>query len=102
MIMVKIDMAMIDNKILYTSEKTGKTYLDIILKEYREGEGKFGQSHYVNQSASREHNAMLREKNEKMPIIGNATTYPNKGSSTGKPQATSQPDKFSYDPSMKF
>lgn len=100
MITVKVDMAMIDKKFLFTSEKTGRVYLDLVLKEYKEGEGKFGQSHYVNQSASKEHNAMLKETNGYMPIIGNATTY---GSANKeKPKPAKKESSFEYDPSMKF
>jgi len=100
MIIVKIDMGMIDKKFLFTSKKTGRVYLDLVLKEYKKGESKFGQSHYVNQSAPKEHNEMLKKTNERMPIIGNATTYQNTYVVPEEP--AKKESAFEYDEGMKF
>lgn len=93
MITVKIDTTLLDKSLMYKSEKTGKTYLDLVLKEYKDGASKYGDSHFVIQSASKEHNAMLKAKGERMPIIGNAKEWAKRdgGWDEGKSQKASGP-----------
>lgn len=78
MITVKIDTTMLDKSLMYTSKQTGKTYLDIVLKEYKEGKSKYGDTHFVIQSVSKEHNLELKKNGERMPIIGNAKQWEKK------------------------
>lgn len=78
MITVKIDTTMLDKTLMYTSPQTGKMYLDVVLKEYKEGKSKYGDTHFVIQSVSKEHNQALKDKGERMPIIGNAKQWEKK------------------------
>lgn len=70
-ITVKLDATLIDKARLFVGkEKDGHTpkYLDLVLVPRREV-GKYGDTHIVKQSVSKEE----REKGVEMPIIGNAT-----------------------------
>lgn len=70
-ITIKLDAAKIDRARLFVGkEKDGHTpkYLDLVLVPRKEV-GKYGATHIVKQSVSKEE----REKGVEMPIIGDAT-----------------------------
>lgn len=66
-IKIRIDVTKIDKSALFKGAKG--TYLDVVAWPNKNGEGQYGDTHYVVQELSRER----REAGEKGAIIGNAT-----------------------------
>ncbi len=66
-IKLRIDVTKILKSALFKGDKG--TYLTCAVWENRDGEGKYGDTHYVVQELPREQ----RESGEKGPIIGNMT-----------------------------
>jgi hypothetical protein len=64
-IAIKIDVTKINKDHLFRGEKG--TYLDLVMRENKDGPGKYGDDGFVAQSVSKE----AREAGEKGPIIGN-------------------------------
>lgn len=65
-ITLKIDVTKIDKAHLFKGARG--TYLDLVLFENKDGEGQYGDTHYVVQGISKE----AREAGTRGPIVGNA------------------------------
>lgn len=71
MIIAKICLSDIPKEKIFTSEKTGKKYVDLVLDEFRNGANSWGQTHSVSISQSKEE----REAKTDKVFVGNATEY---------------------------
>lgn len=86
---VKVDVTLIDKARLFTGKTNAQghtpKYADLVLVPRKEP-GKFGDTHIVKQSITKEE----REKGVEMPIIGNATErggQPTQRADAAKPSA---------------
>jgi hypothetical protein len=64
-IRAKIDLTKIDKSLIFEGKK-GK-YIDIAIVENRDGEDRYGNTHFISQDIPKER----RESGEKSPILGN-------------------------------
>ena len=67
MITGKIDVTKIDKERLFHAQ-SGAKYLDILIIPNKDGEGRYGDTHFIVQGVSKE----ARERGERGPILGNA------------------------------
>jgi hypothetical protein len=65
-IRIKIDVKKLNKAYFFTSAK-GAVYCDLTVIPNKDGAGKYGDTHFVVQDASKE----ARERGEKGPIVGN-------------------------------
>jgi hypothetical protein len=79
----KIDVTKIDKAHLYNGK-----YLDVVIWENRDGPGKYGDTHMVVQSVSKE----ARQAGKKGAIIGNLRPLNSSGGSA-QPKKASGPDE---------
>lgn len=96
MIAIKIDVTKIDKSLLYKGAKG--TYLNVTLKDNRDGEDEYGNLGFVTQDVSRE----AREAGEKGPIIGNWKEVGQKrqGEHSSRPKAAPPQKRPLVDPDL--
>lgn len=98
MLTVKVDVALVDKARLFVGKTNAQghtpKYLDLVLIPRKEP-GKFGDTHLVKQSISKDE----REKGLEMPIIGSATERGGQPTQKAAPEPApaSGPDKLDED-----
>lgn len=90
-IKVKIDLSKVEDKHVFGG-KNGARYLDFVLWRNKDGEERYGMTHYAVQEVPRE----AREAGEKGKIIGNANVPVE-----GDGQQAQQPARQPYRPQAK-
>lgn len=94
MIAIKIDVTKVDKALLYKGQKG--TYLNVTLKDNRDGTDQYGNDGFVTQDVSQE----ARQAGEKGPIIGNWKHVGGKSKAPARRDPQPPPKRPSRDPDL--